>query len=60
MAMGIFDSVKELLGGEDSTYEYVCQDCGAEFESATATVAKVDCPECRSTKVRSASMMPQQ
>lgn len=56
--MGILDSVKQLIGGEDRTYEYVCQDCDAEFESGTSTVARVDCPECGSSKIRSAAMVP--
>lgn len=53
--MGILDSVTEMFGGEDSQYEYVCNQCDAAFESAKADMSEVSCPECRSTKIRSAT-----
>ncbi len=56
MHMGVFESIKGLLGGEDRAFEYVCQHCEAEFESEEPKVAEVQCPECSSTQIRSVKM----
>lgn len=57
--MGIFESIKNVLGGEDRTFEYVCRNCEEEFESEEAKVAAVECPACRSTRIRSTRMVEQ-
>ncbi len=55
--MGVFDSIKNLFGGEGRTFEYVCQNCELTFESDEPKLAAVECPECHSTQVRSARMV---
>lgn len=55
LGMGLLKSVKAFIGGTDRTFQYVCEDCGAEFESPRAKMAEVDCPECHSTQIVTAS-----
>ena len=50
--MPITDSLKNLLGSGERTFEYTCRDCETEFTSTEANMAKVTCPECRSTRIR--------
>lgn len=50
--MTLVDSIKRLVGGEERTFEYVCANCEAEFESIHSDMSKVSCPECRGTEVR--------
>jgi DNA-directed RNA polymerase subunit RPC12/RpoP len=57
--MGVLESIKNLIGGEERTFEYVCQNCNTEFKSQKAKMSDVDCPECHSTKIRSATMAQQ-
>lgn len=53
MDMGILDTVRSMLGGEDRTFEYRCDRCETRFESSEADMSAVSCPECGSTKIRS-------
>lgn len=54
--MPIIEAIKDVLSGEEETFDYVCQNCDAEFTSATAKMTDISCPECHSTRVRSVVM----
>lgn len=55
MDMKIIESIKKRLTTGGRTYEYVCRDCGEEFESSQGKMADVNCPACNSTQIRSAT-----
>jgi len=48
--MGIINSSTSWFGSQDRTFEYVCQNCDAEFTSQKAKMTDVDCPECHATQ----------
>lgn len=50
--MSLVDKVKSLVGdGDEGTYEYECENCGAAFESESSNPNDVDCPECGSGRI---------
>lgn len=51
--MGLLTDLRSMLGGEERTFYYRCLACDTEFESTNPVMAEVNCPECRSTRIRS-------
>ncbi len=39
-------------------YEYVCEECTHEFEALVFTGDKVECPHCKSEKLKQQLSMP--
>jgi Zn finger protein HypA/HybF involved in hydrogenase expression len=52
--MSLIQRFTSLFGGESSTtYEYQCLTCDGHFTSEEAHMARVSCPDCGSSDVRS-------
>jgi putative FmdB family regulatory protein len=58
--MTIKDTLTRIVRGKEPVYKYVCTDCETSFESPNAILADVNCPECRSTRIRSGTTGPGQ
>jgi|GEM_PF-1344636 DNA-directed RNA polymerase subunit RPC12/RpoP len=54
--MPFMKRLRGLLGSEPRTFEYVCMNCDAEFESQKSDMSSVSCPECGATRIRAGSM----
>lgn len=49
--MSIVDKIRDAIGGGETTYEYRCTNCDAEFESGQSRLTDVSCPECAATEI---------
>lgn len=52
--MGVIDTLRGIISGDQRTYTYACRDCGHEFESTERKVTNAECPECGSSFTRDA------
>jgi len=54
--MALIERLKSMIGEEEErTYSYACSDCGEEFQSTAVNPNDVECPNCGSQRVHSAT-----
>lgn len=55
--MPLLDTLKTMLGKDERTFTYQCEECDRVFEASTPSASQASCPDCEESRTVSAPGM---